>query len=285
MVKSEARWLSSNASKRWGEKYFLVWSIGWLVIFGSVVAFKMYEDWADTGYLVIGLIVSVPYVLGPIVLGPSPADKALHWSQRYWVKANIWIAIFSYVGNYFWTHYFYKVLGASYSFPISIQLNQVPFALYLITHAYFCMYHTLTTMLIRRIRTSPFYSHAVVPLRTVGIFIFNAALIFIMGVVTAFMETWTISSVPYYSHQSEFHMYTVGSVFYGIYFFVSFPMFYRLDEKSDSHWPLSRALIDSLAASMIVSIFLDIWRLLVCAYLPSSVADLSVCSSLPVLIH
>jgi cycloeucalenol cycloisomerase len=46
-------------------------------------------------------------------------------SQRYWVKANIWTAIFSYVGNYFWTHYFYQVLGAAYTFPVDIQLNEV----------------------------------------------------------------------------------------------------------------------------------------------------------------
>jgi cycloeucalenol cycloisomerase len=26
-------------------------------------------------------------------------------------------------------------------------------------------------------------------------------------------------------------MYTVGSLFYAIYFFVSFPMFYRMDEQ------------------------------------------------------
>lgn len=39
-------------------------------------------------------------------------------------QANIWIAIFSFIGNYFWTHYFYKVLGASYTF-VSWRLNDV----------------------------------------------------------------------------------------------------------------------------------------------------------------
>jgi hypothetical protein len=32
--------------------------------------------------------------------------------RRYWVKCNLWIFIFGWVGNYFWTHYFYVVLGA-----------------------------------------------------------------------------------------------------------------------------------------------------------------------------
>jgi hypothetical protein len=40
------------------------------------------------------------------------------------LQANIWIIIFSYVGNYFWTHYFFTVLGASYTFP-SWRMNNV----------------------------------------------------------------------------------------------------------------------------------------------------------------
>jgi cycloeucalenol cycloisomerase len=42
------------------------------------------------------------------------------------LQANIWIIIFSYVGNYFWTHYFFTVLGASYTFP-SWRMNNVSF--------------------------------------------------------------------------------------------------------------------------------------------------------------
>jgi len=90
-------------------------------------------------------------------------------------------------------------------------------------------------------------------------------------------------------------MYTVGSVFYGIYFYVAFPMFYRyrsstpassscksasltrvantvestiyrLDEDVADRWSVSRAAIDSLAASMIVTIFLDLWRLTLVAF-------------------
>lgn len=40
------------------------------------------------------------------------------------LQANLWIAIFSFIGNYFWTHYFYRLLGASYTFP-SWRLNDV----------------------------------------------------------------------------------------------------------------------------------------------------------------
>lgn len=44
----------------------------------------------------------------------------------WFFQANLWIIIFSYVGNYFWTHYFFRVLGASYTFP-SWRMNNVMF--------------------------------------------------------------------------------------------------------------------------------------------------------------
>ena len=40
------------------------------------------------------------------------------------MQANVWVAIFGYVGNYFWTHYFFVVLGAIYTFP-SYKINHV----------------------------------------------------------------------------------------------------------------------------------------------------------------
>jgi cycloeucalenol cycloisomerase len=39
-------------------------------------------------------------------------------------SVQVWIAIFSFVGNYFWTHYFFQLLGAAYTFP-SWRLNDV----------------------------------------------------------------------------------------------------------------------------------------------------------------
>merc|ERR1712196_94212 len=47
---------------------------------------------------------------------------------------------------------------------------------------------------------------------------------------TAFMETLTISSFPYYSFRDKNMVYRLGSAFYGIYFLASFPLFYRMDE-------------------------------------------------------
>ena len=75
------------------------------------------------GYLAIGLGAAIPCIILPWML-EHKADRSKPWFQKYWVKANIWIAIFSFIGNYFWTHYFYTVLGAEYTFP-SWRLNEV----------------------------------------------------------------------------------------------------------------------------------------------------------------
>lgn len=67
---------------------------------------------------------------------------------------------------------------------------------------------------------------------------------------------------PYYTFVDRDRMYSVGSLFYAIYFFVSFPMFYRMDEYvKQRKWTVSEAAIDSLAASMLVTILLDLWRI------------------------
>ena len=51
----------------------------------------------------------------------------------------MWIFIFSYVGNYFWTHYFYKVLHAYYTFPVKWQLNEVRHGWWLCMRACMCV--------------------------------------------------------------------------------------------------------------------------------------------------
>jgi len=76
----------------------------------------------------------------------------------------------------------------------------------------------------------------------------------------AFLETLAIANFPYYEFVDRDIMYKVGSLFYAIYFIVSFPMFSRIDEK-DEKWNLSRVAVDSLGAAMLVTIILDLWRI------------------------
>lgn len=130
--------------------------------------------------MALGIFLSVPGVLVPLLF-PSVAQMSIPITQRYWFKASLWIFLFGFVGNYFWTHYFFTVLGSKYLFPVSIKLNevkkpqkpifsfvcvkkplfawQIPVFLYLVTQAYFVSYHTFSSVLLRRWWTSKFYQN------------------------------------------------------------------------------------------------------------------------------
>ena len=153
-------------------------------------------------------------------------------------------------------------MGAAYSFPVDIQLNEVPFFLYLNTHAYFMGYFTCSNFIIRIMRTRNWYKKS----GRFGKFISNVILIFSMSVFTAFMETFTIQSVPYYTHESKEFMHTVGSAFYGWYFYVAFPMFFMIDEKPGRPWTIWQTASNCLAGSMIILTFLDLTRLVLVSF-------------------
>lgn len=75
-------------------------------------------------------------------------------------------------------------------------------------------------------------------------------------------ETVTIASFPYYSFKDRARMYTIGTFFYALYFIVSFPMYFRMEEQG-AKWTWKQALLDGLAAAMIVFILCDFWRLII----------------------
>ena len=51
-----------------------------------------------------------------------------------------------------------------------------------------------------------------------------------------------------------------GSIFYAMYFIVSFPNVYRLDENADQpRWPLSRVVIEACFVGVVSMTLLDLW--------------------------
>ncbi|GAB2269702.1 Bifunctional protein GlmU [Dionaea muscipula] len=247
-------WLAQNPSKRWGELFFLLYTPFWLTLcLGIVVPFKLYENFKELEYLLLALVSAVPSFLIPLLF-VGKADKGISWKDRYWVKASLWIVLFSYVGNYFWTHYFFTVLGASYTFP-SWRMNNVPHTTFLLTHVCFLFYHVTSNMTLRRLRYS--LSHLPVKLR----WLMEGVWILSLSYFIAYLETLAISNFPYYDFADRDAMYKVGSLFYAIYFIVSFPMFLRIDEKPGDEWRLPRVAVDALGAAMLVTIILDLWRI------------------------
>ncbi|CAL9242982.1 unnamed protein product [Arabidopsis halleri] len=251
---SPSLWLAPNPSKRWGELFFLFYTPFWLTLcLGIVVPYKLYETFTELEYLLLALVSAVPAFVIPMLL-VGKADTSLCWKDRYWVKANLWIIMFSYVGNYFWTHYFFKVLGASYTFP-SWKMNNVPHTTFFLTHVCFLFYHVASNITLRRLR------HSTADLPDSLKWCFEAAWILALSYFIAYLETIAIANFPYYEFVDRSAMYRVGCLFYAIYFIVSFPMFFRMDEKSSDEWDLSRVAVDALGAAMLVTIILDLWRL------------------------
>jgi cycloeucalenol cycloisomerase len=262
---------SSAGSKGWRllpdkennlPKYqFEVWALGytcvWIGIFAVVVFTKVYEQFTANIYMGFLVTVATPYLLQPFVW-PLPAEKNLPFYMRYSFKANLWIACFSFIGNYWYTHYFYSVLRAFYDFP-SHRLNNVPICLYFATHFYFVTYHTFSNLILRQIETrysASFWRSAM---------FWTAVLTF--SYFTAFMETLTISSFEHYGfYVARSKIYTLGSAFYGIYFIVSYPMFYRIDEKVNRKLGVAlhsvyQVVVEVMGTGMLVLLLLDFARL------------------------
>ncbi|CAN6336207.1 unnamed protein product [Urochloa humidicola] len=252
-ARRRSAWLAADGSKRWGEAFFLLYMPFWLTLcLGIIVPFKLYEGFTELEYLVVGLVCTVPVFLIPLFL-VGKADSVRSLKDRYWVKANIWIMIFSYVGNYFCTHYFFTVLGASYTFP-SWKMNNVPHTTFFLTHVCFLFYHMTSNMTLRRLR------HSTIHLPPYIRWAFEATWILVLSYFIAYLETLAIANFPYYKFIDRDIMYKVGSLFYAMYFIISFPMFSRIDEK-DEKWNLSKVAVDSLGTSMLVTILLDLWRI------------------------
>jgi len=249
-------WLptSNNLAKREFEIFALKYTAVWIGIFACVVVSQAYETFTAHSYLALCLGLALPFLLQPILF-PLPAESTLPLFMRYSFKANVWIFIFSFIGNYWYTHYFYSVLGAAYLFPAH-RLNDVPIPLFFATHFYFVTYHTISNLLLRKIESKYVEGW----LRTVFFWMVVVA----FSYFTAFMETLSISSFPYYAFKDRFMAYTLGSAFYGIYFLVSYPVFYRLDEKVTKNSPpasLTSTILEAMGAGMIVLILLDLCRL------------------------
>ena len=279
---------SPNPERARGEQFFLCWAFVWVSLMAYIVYTRWFESFTPWHYLSVGLFLFFAPTIIPLLVPSLFLSSKLPVLRRYTTKANAYIFILAWNANYFWyalhahshasacsvhahcspsppplsprspcavcvcrTHYFYTVLHATYTFPAH-RLNDVPFALYLITHSYFHLYHALACILLR-------VAHRLGG-RGRGGAVACAVAVCAFSVLTAFMETWSIQHFQYYDIPDRWAMYAYGSVFYGLYFVVSYPMFWALDERSNA-WSLWRTVVDAMACSMLITTLLDAWRL------------------------
>ncbi|EKX49885.1 hypothetical protein GUITHDRAFT_85507 [Guillardia theta CCMP2712] len=245
-------WLApkTSKSKRACELWFLVYGCFWISCFGIIIALRLYDDFDRKDYFLVCGGLMLPLLLQPVLFPKITADDGRPLLERHSFKANVWIFIFGFIGNYWYTHYFYNVLKASYTMK-SWDVNGVPIPMFFATHFYFTFYHALSNMAIRKAVSTYENSFA----RTIYLML----LIFTMSYITAFMEALTISGFSCYSFADRHMAWILGSAFYGIYFIVSFPMYYRVDELKVPHSAF-QAAIESLASGMMVLCLLDFVR-------------------------
>ena len=238
------------------------------------MALMMLTGWdktaSDSVLLLHGCLVAFPLFIVPMILrrgknpsnarSQSPLSKS-HWSQSYWCKANLYMGVFGFFGNYVGSEYFFDVLGMVYHYPNATTTldsalvgegeQKVPLIMYLYTHAYFMTYHTTAIVVLRRILTSGILGSGIVFIPAV----------FIIGYGWAWLETKSMAnplmaSSFYYENMSA--MLTYGTIIYALYFVVSFPVFYFLDENAEARWDNVKTVAAALSVSMLVFYLLDV---------------------------
>ena len=254
---SAGRWFSANPDKAWGEKFFLVYTPLWMAAFGIYQRSRIGDGLGDFGNLAVAFAIFAPLWIVPALF----ADTGRRWHESYWFKFNLWILIYSGIGSYFLTEYFFDVLGMVYNYPhltwtfdselVGSGKQVVPLTMYLHAHYFFIGYHTTAVIVMRRVRTSPLNAHPVV-----GALVVAAA---------AWFWAWAeirLTTSPSLADQFRYEdlawALRWGALVYACYFIVSFPMVYRLDEDADEPWSLGRTANEGLAAGMLTFILLDL---------------------------
>src|SRR4051812_29171403 len=93
-------WFEAEPSRAWAERFFLLYTPVWIGLMAIVMVTGWMRSWGDLGYLTLGLVVALPPIVLPWFIAPT--KEARDYATRF----NLWIFLFSFAGNYFFTRYF-----------------------------------------------------------------------------------------------------------------------------------------------------------------------------------
>jgi len=129
--------------------------------------------------------------------------------------------------------------------------------MYLNAIAFFVVYHTLAVVCMRRVRTTTLaWSAAAQRIGWVGI-VLATALFFAWAETKLYITEDAAANVWYVDLP---RMLKWGSVFYAMYFVVSFPNVYRLDEDPEAPpWTVSRAVVEASFVGIVSLLLIDLW--------------------------
>jgi cycloeucalenol cycloisomerase len=267
---THSKWFSSNPDKAFGEKLFLTY----FFFFMSYQTLLQKMGWVDVGDFwgtVTTLITWIPYLV--ILPAFLRRNSGTPWYQSYWFKLNVYMMVYVFFSTYFHSEWFFKYLGMRYNFPHQFldfdsmacgpdqatareNFQAVPLSRYLDTMGFFTVYHTIAIVAMRRVRNMTSGLPAIGQ-RTLWVAIVVVAAVFFAWAETYFYIQNAVSKTVWYVDKSA--MLRVGTSLYALYFLVSFPNLFRLDETADQKWTLRRTIVEASFVSMVTLFVIDTW--------------------------
>ena len=92
----------SQPSKRAYELFVLCYTPIWIFAFGCIVAFGLYESFDEWSYMKVCVGLALPFLLQPVFYpsaGFDSPDEQRPLFERYAFKANLWLAMYSFIGT------------------------------------------------------------------------------------------------------------------------------------------------------------------------------------------
>ncbi|HXK21807.1 MAG TPA: hypothetical protein VMS55_03925 [Myxococcota bacterium] len=242
---------SENPGKRAAERWYLLYTPIWGAAAGLVMTTGLGVRWSqqpsgDLAFLLVGIAIWLGLLLGGYAFR-APEDAARPWWRLYHTKLQIWMFVFAFLGNYF-TEYFYEVLHLEYGFETRWNLNEAPLFLYFLTVAYFSTYGTLIN-LSRRYLASKLPASAPSWLRAAT---FLPACFAVACLETALNANPWMKSLFCYDDMGL--VLTFGTFVYGLWFVVTAPLWFPIDEGRGVDTPLREVWLTALAGFMLVII-------------------------------
>lgn len=264
-------WFSRNPDKAWGEKYFLLF-IPLFLAYNALIQGMGWLDVGTTWHILQNAIMWLPWcVLLPLWLR---RNSGVVWHRSYWFKYNVYMVVFVFFATYFHTEYFFEVLGIRYRFDqvtlyfdsvlvgpgeatAAQEWKKVPPGMYLNATAFFVVYHAAAVVAMRRIRTMTLDWGRWARRLAWAAIVAVTAWFFAWGETFFYITEQAEANVWYVDLQ---RMLALGSIYYALYFLVSFPNVYRLDESPEptAHWTLGRTIIEASFVSMLTLFLLDL---------------------------
>ena len=270
-VATTSLWFSRNPDKAWAEKLYL----GFIPVFFLYNAVVQRMGWLDVGtgwHVVQNLGMWLPYcVFLPAWLRRR---SGVAWQESYWFKYQLFLAVWVFYCTYFHTEYFFEVLGLRYRFPAvgllfdsalvgpdeagaAAAFEKVPIGMYWNAIAFFVVYHTAAVVCMRRVRALTLGFPPVARQLAWAVIVGATALFFAWAETRLYITQAASGNVWYVDLPA---MLRWGSLFYALYFVVSFPTVYRLDEDPDApRWSISRTVIEASFVGMTSLFLLDLW--------------------------